>query len=260
MSFLSGFGEALAVAFIAVRSRRLLAPSARRKSVKRLQRKPAADGALDVDAVDASAFRAALAQVSASGLVALKRSFDVFLSLAVLLAFSPLLFLAALAIKMETPGPAIYRQTRVGRGGKLFKVFKLRSMTADAEKDGPQYASVNDARITRVGRILRRFRLDEIPQAINVLRGEMSFVGPRPERPEFVKELEREIPNYHCRHMVKPGITGWAQVKYEYAASVEGARHKLRYDLYYIQNFSLFLDLLILLMTVRVALFGLGSR
>jgi lipopolysaccharide/colanic/teichoic acid biosynthesis glycosyltransferase len=148
----------------------------------------------------------------------------------------------------------------VGLGGVEFDLLKFRSMVSNAEQNGPQYASVNDSRVTPVGRIIRKFRIDEIPQAINVLRGEMSFVGPRPERPEFVRDLETEIPLYQCRHLVKPGITGWAQVKYEYAASVEGARNKLRYDLYYIRHFSPVLDLMIVLMTVRVALFGLGSR
>jgi len=191
---------------------------------------------------------------------AIKRGLDIVLSLCLLGFLSPLLVLTAVAIKFDSRGPVLYRQRRVGFGGKEFEVFKFRSMIANAEANGPQYAAVRDKRITPVGSIIRRFRIDEIPQAINVLRGEMSFVGPRPERPEFVRELEQEIPLYHCRHLVKPGITGWAQVKYEYAASVEGARTKLRYDLYYIRHSSPLLDLLIVLMTVRVALFGLGSR
>lgn len=191
---------------------------------------------------------------------AIKRGLDIVLSLCLLAFLAPLLVLTAIAIKLDSHGPVLYRQRRVGLNGKEFEVFKFRSMIADAEANGPQYAAVKDNRITRVGSVIRKFRIDEIPQAINVLRGEMSFVGPRPERPEFVRELEREIPLYHCRHLVKPGITGWAQVKYEYAASVAGARNKLRYDLYYIRHSSPFLDLLIVLMTVRVALFGLGSR
>lgn len=190
----------------------------------------------------------------------IKRLLDVALSLALLAFLAPLLVLTAVAIKLDSPGPVLYRQRRVGFGGREFEVFKFRSMIADAEADGPQYAAIKDKRITRIGAVIRKFRIDEIPQAINVLRGEMSFVGPRPERPEFVRELEQEIPLYHCRHLVKPGITGWAQVKYEYAASVEGARTKLRYDLYYIRHFSPALDLLIVLMTIRVAVFGLGSR
>lgn len=191
---------------------------------------------------------------------AVKRGLDIVLSLCLLAFLAPLLVLTAIAIRLDSRGPVLYRQRRVGFGGKEFEVFKFRSMIANAETNGPQYAAIRDKRITPVGSIIRRFRIDEIPQAINVLRGEMSFVGPRPERPEFVRELEREIPLYHCRHLVKPGITGWAQVKYEYAASVEGARTKLRYDLYYIRHSSPLLDLLIVLMTVRVALFGLGSR
>lgn len=187
-----------------------------------------------------------------------KRIFDIVFSVLLLGLTAPALALAALAVRLDSPGPVLYRQRRIGLGGREFSVLKLRSMIADAEPDGPRYAAVNDARITRAGRLLRKFHIDEIPQAINVLRGEMSFVGPRPERPEFVRELEREIPSYHCRHMVKPGITGWAQVNYEYAASVEGARCKLRYDLHYIRRSSLFLDFIIVLMTVRVALFGLG--
>ncbi len=191
---------------------------------------------------------------------AVKRGLDIILSLCLLAFLAPLLAVTAIAIKLDSHGPILYRQRRVGFRGKEFEVFKFRSMIVNAETNGPQYAAVKDKRITPVGSIIRRFRIDEIPQAINVLRGEMSFVGPRPERPEFVRELEREIPLYHCRHMVKPGITGWAQVKYEYAASVQGARTKLRYDLYYIRHSSALLDLLIVLMTVRVALFGLGSR
>lgn len=189
-----------------------------------------------------------------------KRLFDVAFATALLICLAPALLLAAIAVWIDSPGPVLYRQRRIGRGGREFSVLKLRSMIAEAEPDGPRYASPNDTRVTRVGRLLRKFHIDEIPQAINVLRGDMSFVGPRPERPEFVRELEREIPNYHCRHMVKPGITGWAQVNYEYAASVDGARCKLRYDLYYIRHSSLSLDLLIVLMTVRVALFGLPGR
>lgn len=189
-----------------------------------------------------------------------KRLIDITASIALLVVFSPLILLIAFAIRAESAGPILYRQRRVGHMGKEFDVIKFRSMVNDAEKDGPQYACLNDARVTRVGRIIRKMRLDEIPQAINVLRGEMSFVGPRPERPEFVKLLENAIPNYHRRHAIKPGITGWAQVKYEYAATVEGAREKLRYDLYYLDNFTPLMDLAIILATVRVVIFGVGSR
>ncbi|NOX94404.1 MAG: exopolysaccharide biosynthesis polyprenyl glycosylphosphotransferase [Alphaproteobacteria bacterium] len=185
---------------------------------------------------------------------------DCVASVALLVLFMPILIVTAIAIKLNSKGPVLYRQKRIGYRGRNFDVFKFRSMAVDAEKDGPQYATPNDHRVTRVGRWIRKTRIDEIPQTINVLRGEMSFVGPRPERPEFVTELEKAIPQYHCRHTVKPGITGWAQVKYEYAASVEGAREKLRYDLYYIRNFTPLLDIVIILMTVRVAFFGIGSR
>lgn len=191
---------------------------------------------------------------------ALKRFIDCSASLALLVALAPVVLVTAIAIKLDSPGPILYRQKRIGFAGRTIEVFKFRSMVVDAEKDGPQYAKANDSRVTRVGRIIRKLRIDEIPQTINVLRGEMSFVGPRPERPEFVALLEREIDHYHDRHAVKPGITGWAQVKYEYAASVEGAREKLRFDLYYIRHFTPLLDILIILMTVRVALFGIGSR
>ncbi|GJL95562.1 MAG: hypothetical protein DHS20C05_19670 [Hyphococcus sp.] len=190
----------------------------------------------------------------------LKRFIDISASITLIILASPLALLTALAIKLDSSGPVLYRQKRVGLRGQVFEVFKFRSMIMNAEPEGPQYARLLDDRVTRVGSVIRKFRIDEIPQAINVLRGEMSFVGPRPERPEFVKELEKEIPNYHARHIVKPGITGWAQVKYEYAATVDGAREKLRYDLFYIQNSAPLFDLVIILKTVRVALFGIGSR
>jgi lipopolysaccharide/colanic/teichoic acid biosynthesis glycosyltransferase len=153
-----------------------------------------------------------------------------------------------------------YRQTRVGLYGQHFDVVKLRSMRQDAEKDGPKWASENDPRVTRIGRIIRTVRIDEIPQAWSVLKGEMSFVGPRPERPQFVSQLENLLPYYAERHMVKPGITGWAQINYPYGASTEDARQKLEYDLYYAKNYSPFLDLLILLQTVRVVLWPDGAR
>lgn len=216
--------------------------------------------AVNIDISPSSEFQTAAATINAPDIAAFKRALDIGLSLGLVVFLAPLLLMTAIAVKLESKGPVLYRQKRVGYGGQVFEVFKFRSMIVDAEANGPQYAAVKDKRITRVGRFIRKFRIDEIPQTINVLRGEMSFVGPRPERPEFVLELEQEIPLYHCRHLVKPGITGWAQVKYEYAASVEGARNKLRYDLYYIRHFSPALDLMIVLMTVRVALFGLGSR
>lgn len=191
---------------------------------------------------------------------ACKRVIDVCASLALLVGLAPLLLLVAIVVKIDSPGPVFYRQRRVGLGGRVFKVYKFRSMRADAEKDGARWAARNDERVTAVGRLIRKTRIDEIPQAINVLKGEMSFVGPRPERPEFVSLLESEIPHYHERHRVRPGITGWAQVKYVYAASVEDAREKLKFDLFYLKHFSPLHDLLIILMTVRVALFGVGGR
>jgi exopolysaccharide biosynthesis polyprenyl glycosylphosphotransferase len=189
-----------------------------------------------------------------------KRLFDIFAALALIVFFSPLLIATAIAIRLDSKGPVLYRQRRVGLDGREFEIFKFRSMREDAENGGARWAAANDDRITKVGRFIRRTRIDEIPQAINIMKGEMSFVGPRPERPEFVRMLEKEIPHYHERHIVKPGITGWAQVRHEYTASVEGARDKLAYDLFYIKHFSPVLDLLIVLLTVRVAILGIGSR
>jgi len=189
-----------------------------------------------------------------------KRLMDIVLSIGLLFVLFPLLIVVGIVIKLESRGPVFYRQERVGLNGRRFKVIKFRSMVSDAEKQGAIWASKNDSRVTRVGTFIRKTRIDEIPQAINVLLGEMSFVGPRPERPEFVDLLEKEIPFYQDRHTVKPGITGWAQVEFEYGASVEDARIKHTYDLYYIKNFSVIFDLVILLKTVRVTLFGIGSR
>jgi len=191
---------------------------------------------------------------------ALKRGADVIFATSLLVLSLPLLILAALAIWLESPGPILYRQTRIGAHGAPFQILKFRSMREDAEADGARWAEIDDRRVTRVGRVIRRFRIDEIPQAVNVLAGEMSFVGPRPERPEFVDLLRREIPNYDLRHLVKPGLTGWAQVKCAYGASVADARRKLQYDLYYLQHDGPMLDLKVALMTVRVVLFGLGAR
>lgn len=179
------------------------------------------------------------------------------LDLAVVIMALPVLLLimlpVAVAIRLDSPGPAFYRQTRAGRGNSPFSIFKFRTMFTDAEKDGrARWAEKNDPRITRVGRILRKARLDELPQALNVLRGEMSLVGPRPERPEFIEELQRAIPFYRTRLMVKPGITGWAQVQYDYGSSTEDALNKLQYDFYYIQYWSLWMDLYILYRTIGV--------
>jgi exopolysaccharide biosynthesis polyprenyl glycosylphosphotransferase len=191
----------------------------------------------------------------------LRRAFDITVSLGLLLATLPIVALAALAIKLEGPGPVFYRQERVGRGGKVFTLFKLRSMVVDAEVGGvPVWATQRDNRVTRVGRFIRLTRIDEIPQVLNVLRGDMAFVGPRPERPAIVEQLRAAIPHYDAREAVKPGITGWAQVNYPYGASIEDSWVKLSYDLYYVRRRSLFLDLLILIATVRVVLFQEGSR
>jgi sugar transferase (PEP-CTERM system associated) len=191
----------------------------------------------------------------------LKRSFDIFVSSVFLLASLPFTLLAAILIKLESRGPVLYRQERVGLHGVPFMVLKLRSMRQDAEKAGsPQWARERDPRVTRVGAFIRKTRIDELPQLINVLRGDMSFVGPRPERPFFVEQLSASVPFYRERHCVKPGITGWAQINYPYGASLEDARQKLSYDLYYVKNHSLFLDFIIILSTVRVILLQQGAR
>ncbi|MBL8484263.1 MAG: TIGR03013 family PEP-CTERM/XrtA system glycosyltransferase [Rhodocyclaceae bacterium] len=190
-----------------------------------------------------------------------KRSFDVVVSLALLLITMPIIALTALLIVIESGFPLIYRQERVGKGGRTFEVLKFRSMRTDAEADGkPRWAGSNDSRVTRIGKFIRRTRIDELPQIVNVLKGDMSFVGPRPERPFFVDQLSGQIPYYMTRHSVKPGITGWAQVRYAYGASVDDAFQKLQYDLYYVKNHSLFLDILILFQTVRVVISGDGVR
>lgn len=190
-----------------------------------------------------------------------KRLSDLVLALGLLLPALPLMGLIALLIRLDSRGPALFRQERVGQHGRVFVLNKFRTMRVDAERgSGPVWAAPDDPRATRVGRWLRRTRLDELPQLFNVLLGHMSFVGPRPERPEFVRLLAREIPFYGARLAVKPGITGWAQVRHQYAASVDDAREKLQYDLYYIKNLSPFLDLVILLHTVQVVLFARGAR
>ncbi|MGI9054864.1 MAG: TIGR03013 family XrtA/PEP-CTERM system glycosyltransferase [Pyrinomonadaceae bacterium] len=173
----------------------------------------------------------------------------------------PIALLTALLIKIDSRGPVFYRQPRVGKNGRIFNVVKFRSMKTDAEADGkPVWATSDDERATRVGRIIRKIRADEIPQFWNIIKGEMNFVGPRPERPHFVEQLAREIPFYEHRHLVAPGLTGWAQIKYPYGASVEDARRKLQYDLYYIKNQSLALDLMIVFETIKTVLFSRGGR
>ncbi len=190
-----------------------------------------------------------------------KRLFDITASALLLIVTMPILLLTALAIKLTSPGPVFYRQERVGLYGATFRIMKFRSMRTDAEKDGtPQWAQKSDPRVTTVGKVIRATRIDEIPQIFNVFKGDMSFVGPRPERPFFVDELQKEIPLYAERHIVKPGITGWAQLNYPYGASTEDARHKLEYDLYYVKNYTVFLDILILIQTVRVVLWQDGVR
>lgn len=191
----------------------------------------------------------------------LKRVFDISVSVMMLVATLPVIAFAALAIWQETGRPILYRQKRVGESGRIFEILKFRSMRVEAEQDGvARWATKNDDRVTRVGRFLRMTRIDELPQLINVLRGDMSFVGPRPERPPFVSELSRKVPFYASRHSVKPGITGWAQIRYPYGASVDDAVQKLQFDLYYLKNHSLFLDLVILFQTAQVVLFGKGAR
>jgi sugar transferase (PEP-CTERM system associated) len=192
---------------------------------------------------------------------AVKRLFDLTVSGALLLLSLPVMLVTALCIYLESSGPVLYRQERVGRGGRVFTLYKFRSMRLDAESGGtPHWAKANDDRITRVGRFIRKYRIDELPQIVNVFQGEMTFVGPRPERPFFVDQLVKQVPFYALRLTVKPGITGWAQVRYPYGASVDDAIEKLQYDLYYVKNHGLFLDLTILISTVEVVLWGKGAR
>jgi sugar transferase (PEP-CTERM system associated) len=172
----------------------------------------------------------------------------------------PIMLVTAILIKLESPGPVLYKQERVGKNGRRLTVLKFRSMYIDAEKDGPQWAKENDDRVTRIGNVIRRIRVDELPQFWNIIKGDMNFVGPRPERPHFVAQLAKEIPYYEQRHLIAPGLTGWAQIKYPYGASIKDARRKLEYDLYYIKNQSLFLDALILFKTIKIILLGRGGR
>ncbi len=190
-----------------------------------------------------------------------KRFASIVISIFGLLLSLPLFPFIALAIKLSSPGRVLYWQNRVGRDGVVFRCYKFRTMRADAESDtGPTWAEYDDPRITRVGRFLRKTRVDEIPQLVNVLKGDMSLVGPRPERPEFVAELDQKIPHYHLRQVVRPGITGWAQILYKYGSSIEDAKEKLRYDLYYVKNSSVGLDLLILFNTIKIVLVGRGAK
>ncbi len=218
-------------------------------------------GRVDLDLIDPAAL------VFAEGFVGgrfyerlAKRGFDILVAFTLLVATLPLQLLIALAIVLTSAGPVFYTQERVGRGGRPFPLLKFRTMVPDAERHGARWAARKDPRVTPVGRFLRLTRLDELPQLVNVLKGEMSVVGPRPERPVFVEELARQIPFYRERHAMKPGITGWAQLNYPYGASMEDARIKLEYDLYYIKNYTLFLDMLIIVQTLRVVLFADGAR
>jgi sugar transferase (PEP-CTERM system associated) len=219
------------------------------------------NGHLQIDSLNASWM--ILAEGFQQGIVrdTVKRLFDLLVSAAMLVVCLPIMALTALLIKLESPGPVLYRQERVGQGCRSFTILKFRSMCVDAEKDGkPRWAGQNDSRVTLTGRVIRRTRIDELPQIFNVFFGDMSFVGPRPERPYFVQDLTQKIPYYGVRHTVKPGITGWAQVRYAYGATDEDAMHKLQYDLYYVKNHSLFLDLMILFQTAQVVLWGKGVR
>jgi sugar transferase (PEP-CTERM system associated) len=189
-----------------------------------------------------------------------KRSVDVSLAVLSLLVAAPFLLLVACLIKLDSPGPVFYRQLRVGLKAQPFMILKFRSMSNDAEVNGPRWAEARDPRVSRVGRWLRKWRIDEIPQFLNVLKGEMSIVGPRPERPVFVQELSKTIPYYDIRHTVRPGITGWAQVMFRYASSQEDSHLKLQYDLYYVKNLSAWLDIKTLVKTIRVLASGGGAR
>ena len=187
-----------------------------------------------------------------------KRLLDLIFAIIIGICTLPLMLLAAIIVKVESKGPIFFIQERIGEGNKKFNIVKFRSMTTDAEKNGPQWASKNDNRVTRWGKIMRATRIDELPQLWNVLKGEMSFVGPRPERQHFIKQLEKEIPYYNLRHTVKPGLTGWAQVMYPYGASIEDAYRKLQYDLYYIKHHDVIFDIKVLLKTITIVVFGKG--
>ncbi|MGI8894764.1 MAG: TIGR03013 family XrtA/PEP-CTERM system glycosyltransferase [Casimicrobiaceae bacterium] len=190
-----------------------------------------------------------------------KRVVDIVAATALLAISAPVMLVTAALVAAENGFPVLYRQERIGQGGRIFRVIKFRSMRTDAEVDGtPRWATSNDVRVTRVGRVIRKYRIDELPQLINVLKGDMSLIGPRPERPFFVDQLAREIPFYGARHSVKPGITGWAQVRYRYGASVDDAVQKLQYDLYYVKNHTLFLDILVLFETIGVVLTAQGAH
>ncbi|MBE7157370.1 MAG: exopolysaccharide biosynthesis polyprenyl glycosylphosphotransferase [Rhodospirillales bacterium] len=216
---------------------------------------------INLASVDFNFFLACKATTCSRLEAALRRAMDLLGSATLLVFLAPLMGLVALAVYLDTPGPTLYRQERVGLHGRSFTLLKFRSMRMDAEIGGvPTWAASGDTRVTRVGGVIRYLRLDELPQLVNVLRGEMSMIGPRPERPHFVRQLAQAIPFYEDRHRVKPGITGWAQINYPYGASVDDARQKHAYDLYYLKHRSILLDLWIVVSTVRVILLGHGAR
>ena len=219
-------------------------------------------GHIELDALHPSTVIFSDGFTNAVSISYVKRIFDVLASAFILVLASPIMLITGLSIWLSCLGrnPVLYRQVRLGLCDAPFNVLKFRSMTMDAEKNGAQFAQKNDARVTRIGSFIRKTRIDELPQLINVLKGDMSFIGPRPERPQFVLGFEQTIPHYSLRHTVKPGITGWAQICYPYGETEEDTRNKLQYDLYYIKNYSLFLDLTIMLQTVQVVLFGQGAR
>lgn len=214
-------------------------------------------GRVKIDHLSENIFGALLPSGLYSGF---KRFYEVYLVLFTAPIWVPIMLITAVIIKLESAGPMFFVQERVGRGNKDFKVYKLRSMCKDSEKDGAQFAQTNDMRITRVGHFIRKTRIDEIPQFINVLKGDMSLIGPRPEQRTFVDQFEHEVPFYSYRHVVRPGITGWAQVMHGYAADADDTRVKIEHDFYYIKHFSLWLDILIVVKTIRTVLTGFGAR
>jgi len=220
------------------------------------------NGHIDIEALQPSSIIFSNGFTNAVRVSSAKRLFDIVISLIILIVSSPAILLTAVIIWLSSFGKdsVLYRQVRVGLNNKPFNVLKFRSMSVDAEKNGAQFAKKNDARVTKVGSFIRKTRIDELPQLFNVLKGDMSFIGPRPERPQFILGFEQNIPHYSLRHSVKPGITGWAQICYPYGDTDEDTKNKLQYDLYYIKNYSLFLDLTIALQTVQVVLFGQGAR
>ncbi|MFK5951361.1 MAG: TIGR03013 family PEP-CTERM/XrtA system glycosyltransferase [Methylococcales bacterium] len=220
------------------------------------------NGHIDIAAIHPSTIIFSEGFTNAVSMNNIKRVFDVLSCLILLLIASPLIIITSCIIWLSSMGrdPILYRQVRVGLSNHPFNVLKFRSMKMDAEKDGAQFAAKNDSRVTKFGQFMRKTRIDELPQLVNVLKGDMSFIGPRPERPEFVLGFEQSIPHYSLRHSVKPGITGWAQINYPYGETDEDTKNKLQYDLYYIKNYSLFLDITIILQTIQVVLFGQGAR